>query len=489
MLRRKPYLLLLDALWLLLLGIYILAGTALVPFHGDEATLTYMGRDYHYQFVQGDLRYVRHYDLLASTQAALRHPDAQHLATLINTLGLRLTDQDLRLLNGTIPKYMYGFVSASMGYTPETINEQWLWGAGWDYNTRNGHMPDAELLYRSRLASALTLVAALCALFVLARHIGGRGTAYLTTLYLAFSPALLMVGRRAMMESQPLLFGFLVVLAGLWLIADWQRSAYRIGWRSIGLYALLGTVSGLAVAAKHTSVVTVAPIFFALGGVLLLNFLASCASWRFKPAIKRPYFLQHMACLTFAGLLSLLVFYALNPAWWGDPLGRVRDVLALRTDLLAGQTSAFGSYSGFADQVAGFLRQVWVAQPMYSEAPFFLAYIPDQIAAYAASPWAGVPIGGSVVGAVLLGAVWLFGFVAFVRNAEVHRAARWLIVMWTAATFAFTLLLTPLEWQRYYIPALPLVGLFAAYGLTRAIQGVLSWRRIARANPNPTPSS
>ena len=44
-----------DWLWLGLLAMYIVAGAAIVPFHGDESTLMVMGRDYHYIFVEGDL--------------------------------------------------------------------------------------------------------------------------------------------------------------------------------------------------------------------------------------------------------------------------------------------------------------------------------------------------------------------------------------------------------------------------------------------------
>ena len=45
----------LDAVWLGLLALYVLAGAGQMPFHGDESTLIYMGRDYHYLLVEGDL--------------------------------------------------------------------------------------------------------------------------------------------------------------------------------------------------------------------------------------------------------------------------------------------------------------------------------------------------------------------------------------------------------------------------------------------------
>ena len=475
-----------DGLWLLLLSAYVLAGAALVPFHGDESTLIYMGRDYHQQVVQGDIDAVRYYDLIGSTQAVLAQPDAAHLLALLRTYDKRLTDQDLRLLNGTLPKYVYGWVSASMGYTAQTLNEQWLWGAGWDYNVSAGHMPDEALLQRSRLASAMMLAAGVWVLFALGRAIGGRGTAYLATLYLALSPALLLNGRRAMMESAPLLFGLLVVLVSVLLLKsnlhrggvspNQQSARGRVMTRpyETALYVALGILSGLAVASKHTAFITVAAVFFALGSLYAWQGIRQ--GWRH---------LNGLLGLLLAGVLSLMVFYALNPAWWGDPLARVGDLLARRADLLAGQVAAFGGYTGFADQIAGFARQVLIAQPMYSEADFFLAYISDQIAAYEASPWSGVALGGSVIGGLLFAVLCAYGCLRLLLDERLSAGVRWLLGVWIAAVLCFTLLLTPLEWQRYYLPAFPVVGLLAAYGLSHATYGLLSWRKNQRTTTHP----
>jgi hypothetical protein len=53
---------LLDAVWLVALALYILAGYDDVPFHGDESTLTYMSRDYHDLVQRRDLDSVLYRD-------------------------------------------------------------------------------------------------------------------------------------------------------------------------------------------------------------------------------------------------------------------------------------------------------------------------------------------------------------------------------------------------------------------------------------------
>ena len=84
-------------------------------------------------------------------------------------------------------------------------------------------------------------------IFALGQMLGGRPVAYLASLYYALNPALLIEGRRAMMEGSLTFFSLLTVLAGIWLLQK------RRWWTAI----LLGIAAGLALASKHTAVFTV----------------------------------------------------------------------------------------------------------------------------------------------------------------------------------------------------------------------------------------
>lgn len=417
-----------DFIWLALLLAYTLAGTPLVPLHGDEATQIYMGRDFYYQFVEGRP------DLVAWSD----DPDS--------VLESGATQQQLRLLNGTLPKYLFGLAAWLGGYSIGEINDQWVWGAGWDYNQQNGHIPTDDLLARTRWASAVLLAGAVIVSFVLGESNGGRGTAYLLSAYVAFSPALLLNGRRAMMEGALTFFSLLTVLAGLWLLRARLNAQRR--WL---LLLLLALSSGLTIASKHTGAFTVAAVFAAL----LIDSL-----------LRRRKLLQQLGALVLAGIGALLVFLALNPAWWDDPLARARTVLNLRTELLSGQAATFDGYDNLPDQLAGFFRQSLIAQPMYAETDFdnFPARIAPQVATYEASGLAGIAIGGSTIGALLLSAAALWGLIRLLRG-KVRPGSRLVIGVWAAAMFALTLLFTPLEWQRYYLPVLPVIGLLAALGI------------------------
>lgn len=416
---------LLPLIWITLLAGYALAGVPLAPFHADEATIIYTSRDYAYLFLQHDLDQVKYAEA-----------------------SLNPAEQELRLLNGTLTRYWIGLAWHSQGLTVHDLNEQWDWGADWNYNQTTGHAPALELLMIARWSSAALLAASITVIFTLGQTIGGSWTAYLVSLYYALNPAVLLNGRRAMLESPFLFFSLLTVLATIWLLRKptWPRAL------------LLGLAAGLALASKHTALFTVAAMF---GGILLHLVYQSVRSTDESNPV--DYIL--LPLLIVAAAITLGVFLLLNPAWWDDPIGRAQKVLELRENLLAGQTAAFGGYATFMEKLAGFLRQALLALPQYYEVSGWENWIGDQIARYEASLWRGVSVGGSALGGAALCVMMIAGFWALIRDHSMNSVARWIVSLWTVAAVSTTLLLTPLEWQRYYLPVYPAIGLVAASGV------------------------
>jgi hypothetical protein len=468
-----------DFLFLLLLATYIVAGMALVPFHGDEATQIYMSRDYAYQLLQRDLSLVTYRDPPVSAQ-----------------------EQDLRLLNGTINKYLIGLSWHLVGFSVDDLNEQWDWGGDWNYNQQNNHAPSEALLLVSRIPSTLLLAAGAVAMFGLGWQLGGRPAAYLAALFYALNPVLLLNGRRAMMEGSFIAFSLLTVLAALWWLklpspptplpqGEGRRGGQLRQWVAT---ISLGVAAGLALASKHTALFTVTAVF----GACLIWIVYEWVRHHLTPSpAPFPEFREgenmpalgkspslnsgrdlgwgRLAQLSVASLLAFAVFYMLNPAWWGDPLARAGQVLERRQELLSEQTAVFGGYDGFGEMLAGFGRQVLIAQPQYSEAPGWGSYIGDQIARYEASPWRGLTMGGAVVGAFALGALVIVGVWTLLWAKDIPTSTRWLIGVWALTMIVTTALLTPIEWQRYYLPVYPVMGLLAAAGgwsIIRVIQRV-----------------
>jgi 4-amino-4-deoxy-L-arabinose transferase-like glycosyltransferase len=460
----------LDPIFLTLCTLYIVAGAASVPFHGDESTQIYMGRDFYYQFVWGDLRYI-----------AFNADPATHISPDF------ATEQELRLLNGTVIKYVFGWVASVSGLAFEQINTQWDWCCDWQYNVQQGHLPAPALLQRTRLISAAFLAGSVFVFFAIARQLGGRGVAYLATLYYVLHPAVLLNGRRAMMEGGLLFFALLALWAAVRLAAHWAKTpspvdrgegslaassfSLRALWAKFdqsavpsrahktrglggeGYLFLFGIFGGLALATKHTNLFGLLALFGALGMVALYQ----RAGWRITAA--------RLAALVGAGLLLLGVFYALNPAWWGDPFARAQWVLHKRTALLTIQTAALGSYPDLGAKLNGFFQQVLVGLPQYYEVAAWQDYIGGQIADYEASLWRGVSVGGSLIGGLMLGVLAWVGMVALWRNQHSAGGVRGVLLVYTLMLLLLTIGLTPLEWQRYYLPVFPLIGLYAALGV------------------------
>ncbi|MBN1963520.1 MAG: phospholipid carrier-dependent glycosyltransferase, partial [Anaerolineae bacterium] len=408
-----------DALWLLALMLYVLGGMTLVPFHGDESTLIMMSRDYHYQFIARDLSLVTYH-----------------------APPLDATEQHLRLLNGTVPKYLIGFGWHLSGFTVDDLNEQWLWGAGWDWNVENGHMPSDGLLRAARLPNALLTALSVPLLFLLARMWGGHWVAYPASLLFATHPAILLHGRRAYMEAPLLFFGLLTVL----LAASWGRWLLRhpdyrrwpgIAWPG-GAFGGVMAVAGLAVASKHSGAVIAAAAWLAglgTGGLWLFVSEKVAGLWRAA--------LLLIGNVVLSVVLTWMVFYVLNPAWWStlgvtwwpDSVERAGEVLALRADLLNGQVSAFPEavYPNFGARLVGLVGQLSVQPTAYYEVPAWADYIADSIATYQASPWTGIQYGTNglttLLGLSLLGLTGI-GIVRLVLALRRGDALAITLAMW-----------------------------------------------------------
>lgn len=425
----------LDAIWLGLLALYVLAGAQPMPFHGDESTLIYMGRDYFYLLVEGDLSRLA-YDPSWSTSPAEQH---------------------LRLLNGTVSKTVYGALAHGLGLSARELNEQWAWNRDYKWNEARGRIPNLELLGRARLISAAQLALAAVCLFALLQLTLNRPTAWIASALFVLHPNILINGRRAMMEGSHLLGLMLVLLAGAWLLQE------RRWWR----YALLGVCAGFALAAKHPNLVA---------GALAL---ASCSMLPIWQLLRRrdKRAIRDLAGLALTGVIMIAVFLLMNPAWWDAPAQLPALVLAMRADLLGGQIEAFGGYQDFAEQVAGFFQFVFVGARQYFEVAAWAAYAPitAQIAGYESSGWAGILFIGAAgrLGLVCL-LLSLLGAAAILYDKRVLAEHRLLLLLWISGTGLFTLLVTPLPWARYYLPLLPALIILVSHALVAVARWL--WR-------------
>ena len=415
----------LDGVWLALLAIYILAGAAIVPYHGDESTLVFMGRDYHYLFVQGDLSAV-FYD---------------------STKSRRRVEQRLRLENGTISKTIYGWLAWNLGYGLDDFNQPWNWGEDYEANLRSNRAPGEQLLRAARMASALQLALAALAFFKFVEMTLNRPTAYLASALFALHPNVLINGRRAMMEGSHLLGLMLLLLGSAWLLRE--RKWYA--------YPLLGACMGFALAAKHPNALVAALAFLAILIATLRD--ARPGEKRGASGGKQWIYLLSLP------IVAALVFFLLNPAWWSAPFELPALIIELRADLLRAQVGWFGGYNRIEDGILGFFRFVFAAEHQYFEVAGWAEFdaISAQIARYESSGMAGVLIGGTNLFGVVCLALAAFGALNLARNSNVASDMRALLLIWMGGAALVTLAVTPLPWARYYLPLAPALVMLVSY--------------------------
>ncbi len=404
--------------------LYVLAGVAVTPIHADEFMQMAMARDVFY-LARGQMDRVRF--------APPIMPD---------------TEQDLRLLNGPLNKNLIGVAWILAGRSDTALPGIFAWAMPLAWNASQGNVPDADALRLARWPSALLTALGVVAIFGLCWQIGKAWLAYPAALLYALDPAILLNGRRAVMEGGLLLCTLLLIGVAVWI-------AQRVSARSpndfpplsltLAPYALLGVIAGLTVAAKHTGVIAVVAVFAALLWIAWPQM-----GWR------------ALAWLIIAGLLALLTFFVLNPAYWSDPLAVARAVLVDRSALLARQIQSDpAAYSSPLQRIAGTLTEPLIGAPQYYEAPTWNGVIDDAIRAYEASPWGGWPpwVGVVVTFAALIG----LGGVVFRAVRKADPAAR-VLVIWFGAELAGALAV-PIRWQRYYLPMLLPMLVLAAYAV------------------------
>jgi 4-amino-4-deoxy-L-arabinose transferase-like glycosyltransferase len=370
-----------------------------------------------------------------------------------------------------------GFAWWLRGGTADTLSGDWDWGADWNYNVTTGRYPSPDLLIATRLPSALLLAAGVPLMFALGWLLGGRPAAWATAILFAVHPVLLLNGRRAMMEGSLIFFSLLTVCAALWF-------SRRRSWASaLGL----GVAGALTIASKHTGAAVVAAVFAGLGVCLGVEVILRWTNGRDSlqagkvrdaptgdPALvwtRRASPVLHDALkLLAAALLVLLVFFALNPAWWGgDPIEVGRTILAWRQELITAQAADHQGYRDTTTQLLGFAQMSFGGDPQYFEVTGWgeVPQIGDQIAAYETSPWGGLRWSSLAAAALLV--LSMVGLFALLRDPKPMLAERLILLLWAGVSILITFL-SPLAWQRYYLPIYPpmlLLAVYAPFGMRR----------------------
>jgi 4-amino-4-deoxy-L-arabinose transferase-like glycosyltransferase len=431
-LRRVPWV---ELVGLVIGAVFLLATAPRVPFHPDETS---------WLVQSGDLEgWIRSPLSLAWTRST---PPSAALT--------------YRLLNAPLAKDILGIAREVAGYPSRAIPVDWDWTRSWEENVAAGALPPTRMLAAGRIASALLLLPAVAALYLCGVALGGRKTGLAAAVLLASNALILLHGRRSMAEGA-LTLGVTLALLGL-LHAD------RHPW-------LAGAAAGIAFAAK-----TSAAIWVPLGWI--------GAAWPESVSAKgAPRLAGRLAAFTAAAALTVLALY---PVLWREPFGAVTAMVRARQSLVQSQVETFGQAMPWAvlstpgDRLVSLLAQVYIAPPQFAEASNYAANTAASEAAYLRLP--GTDLMRGFAGGAIVFVATVLGMVFALRYGwRRGRGTRRRIALTLLATLAqgvALLVAVPLSFQRYVIPMVPLVCLWAGYGIAHLIDAAKQNRR-ARTGP------
>lgn len=340
-------------------------------------------------------------------------------------------------------RYVIGFSRYLGGYHVSDLNQPWNFERNRNFNERNDAMPENGLLWWSRLPMAVLAIISFTLIFNLLKKGWGRFAAYLWIVFALINAYFLLQMRRAMGESSLLFF----TIIGIYALDCAFNSATKnalIGKLQPTLIwlTLAGVASGLAGASKLNGLAN-------LGACIL----AACISaWILKTSrVERLRFA--LLGSTLATLACAVVFVAINPFLWPNPVNHTIDMLKNRT--------------------AEMSKQAPVNSPDYvGDLPQRLQILPVRIfESYAALPvpWL-INLGLFIVGV---------GVVSYAGSAWVQQKNKNMIspALLIGAIFAATPpLFTSIDWDRYYLFPVFFSTMLIAIGIGWLMQKLYGFR-------------
>lgn len=283
--------------------LFVVAATVLlraaetVPFHGDESEWISAGRYFRFVFLDHDV-----------TSQVWR-------PSWLNR------DQP------PLGRYVIGGIVWASGTDPDKVNRTYAWERDYETNLREGRVPDPSILVPVRRTMAVVGAVSIVLLFVAGRLLGGTVVGAVAGLAATSSPLLQSYFVQARTEALLALFSTLALVALLAFARRYQQDGRLppVGWT-------VGPVLGLALATKLTAALPIVGAC-AYGGVAALA--------RVRKAPRESMRLVGWCAAT--GLLATLVWVAVNPFLWPDPVGRTWSMLAQQQSIMVEQGARFGN--------------------------------------------------------------------------------------------------------------------------------------------------
>lgn len=346
-----------------------------------------------------------------------------------------------------VARYVIGVGRLAGGYGIRDLNEPWEFKSDNATNVAKGAMPEPGLLWWSRLPMALLTVLSIVILFCLVTRAAGRAAGYTLVLLLAGNPYVYRTLCRAMSEAPLLACVAMAMLASDWALGYWQRAAtashpsIKALRPAAACFLLMGSICGLGAAAKLNGFATVAAGL----GLCVLAAVTHAGNVA-KPA--RATFIIAVSGLLLFG--TALVFVTANPYLYPDPLGHTLTMFTFR---LTEMQKHLVLYPRFVIHGLGARFDVIPQRVLQDYAAFSVR-----------GAWSINLLLCAIGVYVLVRAAW-----SWLRGND--NGGTSMVLVAVAVTTATPALLTPLDWERYYL--LPVI--FSTVGIAVGIAACMTY--------------
>ena len=334
-----------------------------------------------------------------------------------------------------IPSYLVAIGQRLGGISPEGLPIYWDWSLPEATNIAYGAMPSAPVLFFSRLPMALISIFSLLGMIYLLAIAHSRLAGYLFAL-VSINDYFLLHLRRAMSEAPLILFTVLTLYTAYkLLIAIHESSKNRIIFWSV----LAGIFSGMAGQSKLTGLACSA--ITVLGALIFV-----LATGEFSLSYKK-WLLLTITCFTVS--TSFLVFYISYPFFYENTLHRILTTFYVRGQVVQSQLKTYPEQTISSNERVGILFQRIFKYPLSLE-----AFTSIQ------------PVFNALNFLIAFGGLYYAVRQIWKRTAD---QKFFIVLLMGTIICAVPMLLTPLDWDRYYLYPIFFSCVFFAVGFSQFV--------------------
>lgn len=334
-----------------------------------------------------------------------------------------------------LPRYVIGLGRWICGIDKSELNPAYDWSVDYKTNKERGNLPSPQLLRCSRFPMEVLAAISICTVFFLLKRMGGYFPSLVWIVLILFSDYFPLMLGRAMGESSLLASITFLMLISYLMLEETVKSVDPI--KIYSYMFLFGLGVGLAGSSKLNGFSLLA------GGFLLSIIIAHRLSISKKSKIKFIFFSNLI--LVFS---SLAIWIAINPFLWPSPFSTTLKMFNYRVMEMRKQVELFPLYriNGIFPRIKVLIKRIF---QNYSSIRFKGSWI--------------INLFFFSVGFICL-------LVKSIKDIKVEKLNHTFIVIFIIGlASSLPALITPLDWDRYYLFPIYFTTIGIAIGIWKFI--------------------